>query len=546
MTLSLERRMCSRTIFADIKVASRTGGQLIGHVRDISPNGMFVESKKLLQPGTKIFLELRAPKVVAALVAYCEIRWIKDATKLKLGEHSGMGVEFKSMFEADKRRLEEFIVESSARINSDNFSLADFVEHSHKDLFYKAKPFGEFLEDIARKGFDQYRMPLITACKNRVEVFDKNFGEVREMIMMGSCNYLGLSTHPKVIKASLESTRVYGTGSEGAALLSGTYDIHRELEIKIARMKGCEDAAVFPTGYATNVGCIPALVKRGDAVIMDRLAHASIIDGCMLSGGFFGTFQHSNIDSLKDVLERTQKKYNGKLVVVDGVYSMDGDIAPLDQITEVAHRYGAKVMVDEAHATGVIGERGKGTPNHFKIEGKVDIVMGTLSKALSALGGFVASSSEVVNYLRYYARSGFFSISLPPGVAAAALAAIDVMESEPELHDSLWRNIKYMKENLQSLGFNVGNTESAIIPIIIGDGLTLRKMSKRIYEEGIYLSAVPYPAVPKGEERFRLSIMATHTKQDLDKTLEVLEKVGKEFNVLGLDNCRCSFSSFAA
>jgi glycine C-acetyltransferase len=546
MTLSLERRRCTRTTFSDIKVASRADGQLSGHVRDISPYGMFVESKKLLQPGTKILLEFRFPKDITALIAYCEIRWIKDAAKLRLGDHSGMGVEFKSMFEADRRRLEESTEECSTKINSDNFSLADFVDNSDKDLFYKTKPFGEFLEDIIQKGFNKYRIPLITACKNRVEVFDKNFGEVREMIMMGSCNYLGLSTHPKVVKAALESTRVYGTGSEGAALLSGTYDVHRELEIELARMKGCEDAAVFPTGYATNVGCIPALVKKGDAVIIDRLAHASIIDGCMLSGGLFGTFQHSDINSLKHVLERTEKKYNGRLVVVDGVYSMDGDIAPLDQIIEVAHRYGAKVMVDEAHATGVIGERGKGTPSHFKIEGKADIVMGTLSKALGAVGGFVASSSEVVNYLRYYARSGFFSINLPPAVAAAALAAIEVMESETEIHDNLWRNIKYLKENLLSLGFNVGNTESAIIPIIIGDGLTLRKMSKRIYEEGIYLSAVPYPAVPKGEERFRLSVMATHTKQDLDKTLEVLEKVGKEFNILDSDHCHFPRPSSAA
>ncbi|HEX9665635.1 MAG TPA: aminotransferase class I/II-fold pyridoxal phosphate-dependent enzyme [Thermodesulfobacteriota bacterium] len=544
MTLSLERRRCSRTTFSDIKVVSRTNGQLIGHARDISPYGMFVESKQLLQPGTKILLEFRFPKDVTALKAYSEIKWIKEAQKVRLGDHLGMGVEFKTMFEADKRRLQESIEECSTKINSDNLSLADFVDNSDKDLFYKTKPFSQFMEDIIQKGFDKYRIPLITACKNRVEVFDKNFGEVREMVMMGSCNYLGLSTHPKVVKAALESTRVYGTGSEGAALLSGTYDIHRELEIRLARMKGCEDAAVFPTGYATNVGCISALVKKGDAVIIDRLAHASIIDGCMLSGGFFRSFKHSNIDSLKDVLERTEKKYNGILVVVDGVYSMDGDIAPLDQITEVAHQYGAKVMVDEAHATGVIGERGKGTPSHFKIEGKVDIVMGTLSKALGALGGFVASSSEVVNYLRYYARSGFFSINLPPAVAAAALAAIEVMENETEMHDHLWRNIKYMKGNLQSIGFNVGNTESAIIPIIIGDSLTLRKMSKRIYEEGIFLNAVPYPAVPKGEERFRLSIMATHTKQDLDKTLEVLEKVGREFNILDLDHCR--FSSFAA
>ncbi|HEX3036881.1 MAG TPA: aminotransferase class I/II-fold pyridoxal phosphate-dependent enzyme [Thermodesulfobacteriota bacterium] len=268
------------------------------------------------------------------------------------------------------------------RINSDNFGLADFKESSDKDLFAKTKIFWDFIKDTVQKDFNYYRMPFSSACKNRTVVFDEGAGRERELIMMGSCNYLGLATHPKVIKAALDAIEKYGIGAEGAALLSGTFDIHRELEVKLAHMKGCEDAMVFPTGYAANSGSISALVRKGDIAIIDRLAHASIIDGCMLSEGTLRTFKHSDVDSLKVVLERTVDKYNGKLVVIDGVYSMDGDIAPLPMIVDVARRCGAKVMIDEAHATGVIGERGRGTASHFGMEGKVDIVMGTLSKAL--------------------------------------------------------------------------------------------------------------------------------------------------------------------
>jgi glycine C-acetyltransferase len=335
-----------------------------------------------------------------------------------------------------------------------------------------------------------------------------------------------------VIKAAKEAIEEYGVGAGSVPLLAGTYDLHRKLELKLAELKGCEDAVIFSSGYVTNLGCIQALVKKDDVVIIDRLAHASIIDGCILSEGSFRTFKHSDVESLEMVLKRAQNKYNGKLIIVDGVYSMDGDIAPLPEIVGIAQQYGAKVMIDEAHATGVIGERGRGTPSHFGMEGRIDIVAGTLSKSLGGLGGFIASSRKVVNYLRYYTRSFFFSSSLPPATIASVLAATQVMESEPELHQNLLRNIKYMKENLKYLGFNIGNSESSIIPILIGDNLTLRKMNKRIYEEGIYLNAIPYPAVPKGQERFRLSVMATHTHDDMDRTLEVLEEVGREFGVL--------------
>jgi glycine C-acetyltransferase len=524
-----ERRRHER-IRISLDVFSISTGRSIGMAVNLSPQGAFIQTENPLRPGTRLFLEFDLPDFLP-IKAYCNVVWIKKVEGPESGP-SGMGIQFINIYEYHRAKLEEYIRKNFSKIDSDDFDLADFIDISDRDIFKKTEPFWEFIEDTTKKGFNQYRLPVLSACKNRVRVSDKTTGREREMIMMGSCNYLGLSTHPKVLKATEEAIKKYGTGSEGAALLTGSYDIHRALEFKLARMKDCEDAVVFPTGYGANSGSISALVRKGDIAVIDRLAHASIIDGCMLSDGSFRTFKHSNIESLKRVLENVKDEYNGKLIVIDGVYSMDGDIAPLPHIIEIANQYGARVMVDEAHATGVIGERGRGTPSHFKVEGKVDIVMGTLSKALGSVGGFVASSKEVVNYLRYYARSGFFSINLPPAVAAAALAAIEVMESEPELHKNLWRNTKYMKENLRLLGFNIGNTESAIIPIIIGDNLTLRKMTKRIYEEGVYLNAIPYPAVPKGHERFRLSLMATHTKDDLDETLEIIEKVGREFGII--------------
>ncbi len=364
--------------------------------------------------------------------------------------------------------------------------------------------------------------------------------------MMGNSNYLGLTTHPKVIGAAKKAIKRYGTGPVGSPLHTGSYDIHRTLEEKLAEMKGCEDAMTFSSGYAANVGCISALVRRKDIAIIDKLSHASIIDGCALSGCSFRTFKHSDTQSLRQILEKSKGKYDGRLVVVDGVYSTGGDIAPLPDIVKVAREYGARVMVDDAHSTGVVGERGKGTVNHFNMEGKIDMVMGTLSKALGGVGGFITASREVVNYLRHYSRSAFFSASIPPAVAASVLAAIEVMENEPERHQTLWRNINYMKENLKALGFNILDSQSALIPIIIGDDLLAQKMGKRIFEEGVYLSVFPYPAVPRGQERLRLSIMATHTRKDLDRALEIFEKVGNEFGILDPDKPQVVSSAFAA
>lgn len=419
------------------------------------------------------------------------------------------------------------------RLKVDNYGLADCMEMADKDLFKKANLFWKLIEDYTDKGFNNYRRPLISPSTNRVVIYDERTGGPKEMIMMDSNNCLGLAVHPEVVEAAKEAMEKYGVGASSAPLLAGTYDLHRRLEAKLSELTGCEDAMIFPTGYMANTGCISALVGKKDIAVADRAVHASIMDGCRLGGGgSFRTFIHSDPKNLREVLESVNDKYSGKLVIVEGIYGIDGDIAPLPEIVQVAKEYGAKVMLDDALAIGIMGENGRGTASHFKMEGEVDIIMGTLSHAFGGLGGFIASSREVINYLRYYARSFFFSSYLPPCLAASALAAIEIMENRPELHRSLWTNIRYMKENLQYLGFNVGNSQSSIISIVVGDEVLMRHMSKRLHEEGIFLSALPYPAVPKGQERLRLKIMATHTQEDLDRALEALEGVGREFGVL--------------
>lgn len=523
-----DRRKHDR-IPVNFQVYSKNSGLVIGLARDLSSKGLFIETEDEFKPGTKLLLECNLSNA-HPVKAYCEV---KRHEKNGTGEH-GIAVEFINIYEADREKLESYIEKSRHTLNSDDYYLSDFADIPDEDLFKKTEVFWQYKLDMESKGYIRYRRPLASPCAHRVIIDDDFTGKKKEMIMMGSNNYLGITAHPKVMQIAKEKIDKYGAGAGSVPLLAGTFDIHRELEQKLAQIKGSEDAIIFPSGYVTNLGCIQALVKNEDLAVIDRLAHASIIDGCMLSSGSFRTFKHSDVRSLESVLKRNIDNFKGKLVIVDGVYSMDGDIAPLRQITETAHRYGAKVMVDEAHATGVIGERGKGTPSHFKMKpGEVDIIMGTLSKSLGGIGGFIASTKEVVNYLRYYTRSFFFSSNFPPSVAASVLAAIEVMESDKSLHENLWRNIKYMKENLRSLGFRTGQTESAIIPVMIGDELTQKKMSRRFHEEGIYVNAIPHPAVPKGQERFRFSVMATHTREDLDRTLEVVEKLGREFGIIG-------------
>jgi glycine C-acetyltransferase len=423
-------------------------------------------------------------------------------------------------------------VVSTGRLNSDNYTLADFIDMESRDIFDKAIAYFEYVEDYKRKGFYSYQRQLLSPCENRVIIKDPWSGETREMIMMASNNYLGLTTHPKVVKAGLEAYAKYGSGPGSVPLFAGTYDITRKLELKLAKFKGCEDAIVFPSGYSANVGTISALLRADDVAILDKLDHASIIDGCRLSGAGIDVFRHNDMDRLKRCLERDNKKYRGRLIIVDGVYSMHGDICKLPEIKELADSYGAKVMVDDAHASGVIGKKGGGTTDHYGMEGKVDLVIGTLSKTLGSAGGFLASSKEVVDYVRFYARSFFFSTSLPPSTCAAVNAAIEVIEEEPGRREQLHLNVRYLYEGLSSIGLKVTPPGTGILSLVVGEELTLRKMSKRIHELGLYINPVPFPAVPKGQASFRISLMATHTQEDMDEAITIIEKVSREFGLI--------------
>jgi len=416
--------------------------------------------------------------------------------------------------------------------DSRNFSMADFYEFPDKDIFAKATPFWHFVQDTLKLQHNTYRRTLIGPNGHRVRILDPYTGQEREMIMMASNNYLGLTTHPRVVEAGRRANEKYGAGAGGVPLLAGNLDLHMELEARLARFKGTEDCIVFSSGYSSNVGCISALIRKGDVALNDRLNHASLIDGCRFSGGELRTFKHNNMESLDRLLTECDGKYLGKLVVVDGVFSMDGDITNLPEVVRISAAHGARVMIDEAHATGVVGRHGRGTPEHFGMEGQIDIVAGTLSKGLGGVGGFVCASREVVNYIRFYARSYMFSTALPPAVTASLIEAINVIEQEPELRERLWKNIRFMHESLKGLGFDIGNTQTAIVPVLIGDDLLLREITKRVHEEGIFANPVYYPAVPKKLSRLRLSIIATHTDEDLDQTVSVLEKVGRESGII--------------
>ena len=415
-------------------------------------------------------------------------------------------------------------------MDSRNYSLADFFKVPDTDIMGRAKAFAEYKKDVEERRHLQYRRVSTDGSGPVMKVRDHYTGKIKEMVYLASNDYLNLTKHPRTIAAGREALEKYGSGAGSVPLLGGTLDIHIELEKRIAEFKGCEDAIIYTSGFGSNCGTLLSILQEEDIAILDMYVHASIIDGCKSTNTKF--FRHNDMDSLEKALTKVKDKYRTKLIVVDGVYSMDGDIAPLDRIVELARAHGAYVMVDEAHATGVIGDTGRGTPQHHHIEGKVDIVAGTLSKALGGVGGFIAASNELIELLRFYSRPYIFSTAMTPQVAGSLLAALDVIEDEPEHRQKLWDNINYFKSNLTGMGFDLGSSETAIFPIIIGDDLKVREMCRRLHELDIYVNPVMYPAVPRRLSRIRMSLMSTHTREQLDKALEALEIVGKEFDVI--------------
>jgi len=391
------------------------------------------------------------------------------------------------------------------------------------DIFQKCREFTAAKEAI-KAGFYPYFIPLT-----------ENEGTVAEfrghkLIMCGSNNYLGLTTHPKVRQAAQEALRRYGTSCTGSRFLNGTLELHEQLEKELADWVGKPAAVVFSTGMQTNLGVISSLVGRGDVVILDKDDHASIVDGARLSWGETKRFRHNDMPDLERVLAGIPDK-KGKLVVVDGLFSMGGDIAPLDQIVPICKKYNARLMVDDAHGMGVLGG-GRGTAAHFGLTDGVDLIMSTFSKSFASLGGVIAGDEDVVHYIKHFARSMIFSASIPPANAAAALAALQVMREEPERIQRLSAIAARMCSEYHRLGFNTGNCDSPIIPIIIGDDMLTFASWKMMFESGVFVNPVISPAVPEGSQRLRTSYMATHTDEQLDTVLEVFERIGKQMNLI--------------
>jgi glycine C-acetyltransferase len=360
----------------------------------------------------------------------------------------------------------------------------------------------------------------------------------KRVINLASNNYLGLTTHPKLREAALEATRRYGVGSGAVRTIAGTMKIHMELEEKIARFKNVEACVVFQSGFAANAGTVSAVLGKEDFIISDQLNHASIIDGARLSRAKILVFNHKDMKHAEEQLASVKDQPGRKLLITDGVFSMDGDIGPLPGLCDLAEKYGAIMMVDDAHASGVLGRNGRGTIDHFHQHGRVDIQVGTLSKAIGALGGYVCGTRDLIDFLYHRARPFLFSTSHPPSVAATCIAAFDVLEEEPERVQRLWENTLFWKKELGLLGFDIGGkttpaSETPITPIIIGDGARTMEFSRELFKEGVLGTGIAFPTVPEGKARVRTIMTATHTREELTQALEVLGRVGKRMGILG-------------
>jgi glycine C-acetyltransferase len=389
----------------------------------------------------------------------------------------------------------------------------------------------EQLNDLKAKG-THFHLRVLDDEQAPVCTFDG-----KKVINLASNNYLGLTTHPKLREAALEAARKYGVGSGAVRTIAGTMKIHMELEERIARFKNVEACVVFQSGFTANAGTVSAILGKEDFIVSDELNHASIIDGARLSRAKILVFRHKDVAHAEEQLASIKAQPGRRLLITDGVFSMDGDIGPLPALCNLAEKYGAIMMVDDAHASGVLGRNGRGTIDHFHVHGRVDVQVGTLSKAIGALGGYVCGSRDLIDFLYHRARPFLFSTSHPPSVAATCIAAFEVLEQEPERMDRLWENTRFWKKELANLGFNIGGTntpasETPITPIIIGDGRLTMEFSRELFKEGVFGTGIAFPTVPEGKARIRTIMTATHTQDELGQALEVLNRVGKRMGIL--------------
>ena len=382
------------------------------------------------------------------------------------------------------------------------------------------------LAKLEEKGL-RTRLRVLEGEQLPVAIFDG-----KEVINLSSNNYLGLATHPRLKEVAAEAVRKYGVGSGAVRTISGTMAMHMQLEEQIARFKHTEAAVVFQSGFAANAGTVSAVLGRGDWIISDELNHASIIDGARLSRATIKVFPHADVAAAARILEELKNEPGHKLLITDGVFSMDGDIAPLPQLCDLAEKYGAIMMVDDAHASGVVGRNGRGTVDHFGLHGRVDIQVGTLSKAIGALGGYICGSKDLIEFLRLRGRPFLFSTSHPPSVTATCMEAFRLLEAEPERIEKLWENTRFFKHGLKQLGFDTGRSETPITPIMIGEGARAIAFSRALFDEGLFVTGIAYPTVPEGKARLRAIVTATHTHEQLERAIDILDRVGHRCGIL--------------
>ncbi len=408
-----------------------------------------------------------------------------------------------------------------------------FAEYDYSNFYYGAGddalnllgPFNEWYREALPNGYYLYSEPLQSAPSTRVQVRDRKTGEVRDLINMASYNYLGISYRDEVKQAAIEAIQEYGLGASGSPILSGTFELHKELENEVASFKDKEAAILFPTGYSANVGFISAIMRSGDTILLDQYSHASIVDGAILAKSNTVFFRHNNPLDLERKLGRAKGK---KLVVVEGVYSMDGDICLLPEIVEVAKRNGARILIDEAHSTFLFGANGRGVAEHFGLDKEIDFHLGTFSKSLGGQGGFVCGTRGLVDYVNAFARSRFFSCNLAPTLAAGLLAGLRIVEREPQLRARLWSNVAFLRRRFAEEGIDIGKSNSQVMPVMVNNDAKVFAVAEKVQARGLFLNPVTYPAVPKHKSRLRISVSAAHTEEELEAAVQAIASVLRE------------------
>lgn len=414
----------------------------------------------------------------------------------------------------------------TASVNGENINLYNILtDGKKKKLSQRLAYFSKFLNDLHDNHQNYYFRKIISTADRQVEIIDPHTNRLKKMLMFGSNNYLGLANHPYVCEKVCDTINKYGVGIGGPPLLNGYTKLIRELEERLTALKHAEDTIIFSSGYSTNLGLITGLVNPDDVVIFDECSHASLCDGIRMARVNGIKFQHNNIDELKIQLKEEKSALNGSVFVnVEGVYSMDGDLAPLDQIVPLCKKNNAILIVDDAHGTGIMGKNGRGTSEHFGVSQEIDINLGTFSKSFAVTGGFISASKSIIDYLRFFARPYMFSASVPPIIVASVLAGLDVIEKEPERRQALHDNVKYVAKSLRKFGL-ITEPKAGIITLRAPKNMNLRDAAYQFHKAGIFLNAIEYPAVPVEEQRFRISIMATHKRNDLHKLIECVEEV---------------------